>query len=416
MMSLSARFSPVLAAVIILLTPASTHAEVYFELHAHPMAPVLPDGMCQLTLELGLGANETGESLLLVDLMWEAGSGWTYQGYNASLTGEPMSFNVSEGEVYDKHRVALASAIPEPPPLTGVEKLGISIALRAPNVSLANYTLGAAALWHFNETDRTEMREANLSVLVSKPDLRVDIALSNPMPVEGDPLAVYASVYNPGGWAGGFKVEFLVDGEPRGEAPMSLGPDDLDVAEFTWTPARGDHALMVVVDPENMVDEVDEENNNATMRVRVTAPAYSPGTSGGGAGTVRPRLVLLANSIDYSLSSNLTALLKAHGIGITYINATNFSSYNTSKFVVILGGPDAYEGVGEIVREVLDEGEQGWLREKGNRGMYVKTNVWAMGQTVMVIAGSDREHTMLAVEENRLEVKKKVERGVEVAS
>jgi hypothetical protein len=135
------------------------------------------------------------------------------------------------------------------------------------------------------------------------------------------------------------------------------------------------------------------------------------GGGGDGAGTVRPRLVLLANSIDYNLSSNFTAFLEGQGIDIVYVDASNFSEYKTEKFIVILGGPDTYEGVGEIVREVLDEGEQGWLREKGNRRMYVKTSVWRMGQVVMIIAGSDRWQTRLAVEENRLVVKEKVEGG-----
>lgn len=37
--------------------------------------------------------------------------------------------------------------------------------------------------------------------------------------------------------------------------------------------------------------------------------------------------------------------------------------------------------------------------------MYVKTNVWARGQVVMIIAGSDRGQTRQAGEENNLAVK-----------
>lgn len=57
---------------------------------------------------------------------------------------------------------------------------------------------------------------------------------------------------------------------------------------------------------------------------------------------------------------------------------------------------------------MLNESEQAYLRVRGNRRMYVKTNVWARGQVVMVVAGSNREETERAGEENKLEVKKKV--------
>jgi hypothetical protein len=117
-------------------------------------------------------------------------------------------------------------------------------------------------------------------------------------------------------------------------------------------------------------------------------------------------MVLLANSIDYNLSKNFTAFLK--GINIIYTSPENFSKYKNRRFIVILGGPDAYEGVGEIVQEVLNRSEQDYLRIKGHRKMYVKTGVWTKRQVVIVIAGSDREQTMLAGNENKLAVKIKL--------
>jgi hypothetical protein len=135
----------------------------------------------------------------------------------------------------------------------------------------------------------------------------------------------------------------------------------------------------------------------------------TPTGGGGGVGVApRSKIVLLANFIDLNLSSNFTAFLEAQGINIVYVNASNFSEYKNEKFIVILGGPDAYEGVGEIVGEILDESEQGWLREKRNRGMYVKTNLWRTGQVVIIIAGSDREQTQKACEESKVEVLEKV--------
>jgi plastocyanin len=90
------------------------------------------------------------------------------------------------------------------------------------------------------------------------------------------------------------------------------------------------------------------------------------------------------------------------------VTAEDFKANREEKFIVILGGPDAYDGVGEIVQKVLSDEEAKQIREKGNRKMYVKTNVWRKGQVVHVIAGSDRNETKKAHEDNREKLDKDV--------
>jgi hypothetical protein len=138
-------------------------------------------------------------------------------------------------------------------------------------------------------------------------------------------------------------------------------------------------------------------------------PEEVTGGGGGGGAAAKPRIVLLANSIDLNLSSGFFGFLRNQGIDIVYVNASNFSDYKTEKFIVILGGPDAPEGVGEVVREVLNESEQAELRTPGAKKMYVKANVWrSYNQVVMVIAGSGRDQTREASEDNKQTVKVKV--------
>lgn len=118
----------------------------------------------------------------------------------------------------------------------------------------------------------------------------------------------------------------------------------------------------------------------------------------------KPRIVVLANSIDYALATDFFGFLGNKGIDVIHSNASDFEQYKNEKFIVILGGPDAYEGVGEIVKEVLKDDEEKYLRTKGNRKMYVKPNVWTQGQVVNVIAGSNRNETQKAHGENRADV------------
>ncbi len=108
--------------------------------------------------------------------------------------------------------------------------------------------------------------------------------------------------------------------------------------------------------------------------------------------------------MDLNFSSNFISALRSEGIEITYTAPSNFSEYKTSGFIVILGGPDAPEDVGEIIREVLMNSKQNAVRENGAKKMYIKTNVWATGQKVIVLAGSGRDQTKESHQENREQV------------
>jgi hypothetical protein len=110
-------------------------------------------------------------------------------------------------------------------------------------------------------------------------------------------------------------------------------------------------------------------------------------------------VILLANSIDYALAQDFVDYLKDKGFGVTRVEAAAFDAYKTSQFIVILGGPDAPEGVGSIVQQHLSTQEQEHLRISGNRKMYLKSY---QSQRVFVIAGSDRTQTRETHIENRV--------------
>jgi len=115
------------------------------------------------------------------------------------------------------------------------------------------------------------------------------------------------------------------------------------------------------------------------------------------------RIIVLANSIDYELAAEFFGFLGNKGMDVTHVDAAEFKDggYKEEKFVVILGGPDAPEGIGEIVQNITSSEEQDAIRQKGSRKKYVKTNTWTSGQRVMVIAGSDRNETKNTEDENQ---------------
>ena len=128
-------------------------------------------------------------------------------------------------------------------------------------------------------------------------------------------------------------------------------------------------------------------------------------------GSAAPRIVVLANDIDYDLAGDFFGFLDNKGLEIIRATADNFEEYKTESFIIILGGPDAYDGVGSIVGEILSEYENDDVRKAGARRMFVKTDPWELkpGQRVIILAGSDRQQTKRAHEENRGIVAKDVE-------
>jgi hypothetical protein len=109
-------------------------------------------------------------------------------------------------------------------------------------------------------------------------------------------------------------------------------------------------------------------------------------------------IILLSNSIDNALAEDFVDFLKKKGIKIIQVDATSFNRYENNQFIVILGGPDALEDVGSIVRQHITIQEQEYLRISGNKKMVI---VKYPTQTVFVIAGSDRNRTREAQNENR---------------
>lgn len=110
-------------------------------------------------------------------------------------------------------------------------------------------------------------------------------------------------------------------------------------------------------------------------------------------------VLVVANSIDYSLAGDFIRKLRDADLqSIIFANAENYENYlNESDVLIILGGPDAYDGIGGIVQKYLSKGEQSFLREAGNKAVYIKQE---NGRKIIIIAGSDRWLTKKAWQEN----------------
>lgn len=132
----------------------------------------------------------------------------------------------------------------------------------------------------------------------------------------------------------------------------------------------------------------------------------SQGTLAQGQGT---KVIVLANSIDGTMGQDFLQFVTGLGYTVERPPVNEFQKHAQEKYIIILGGPDAYEGVGNITRQVLSPDEQALLRSGGVGGMYLKR--YSNGQIVSVFAGSNRELTRVAQETNRAKLQEALEKG-----
>lgn len=114
------------------------------------------------------------------------------------------------------------------------------------------------------------------------------------------------------------------------------------------------------------------------------------------------RAVILANSIDWNLAGSLVDFLESEGFTVVHATAENFDQYKDEKFIIILGGHKAPEGIGEIVSELLYPEDKMYIEEKGkykywdwNARKSLKDK-WCKGQKIAIFAGNTRKETALA--------------------
>ncbi|KYK34451.1 MAG: hypothetical protein AYK18_04150 [Theionarchaea archaeon DG-70] len=102
-------------------------------------------------------------------------------------------------------------------------------------------------------------------------------------------------------------------------------------------------------------------------------------------------IVVVTNSIDYSYE--LIEFLEQY-FNVICINAEEFPFYRHHTYFVVLGGPDAPDGIGEMVQNILTAEEMDYLRTSGGYNFYMHTE---LGKVYFFLAGFDRDQTRAAI-------------------
>ena len=116
------------------------------------------------------------------------------------------------------------------------------------------------------------------------------------------------------------------------------------------------------------------------------------------------RIVILANSVDLSLAGDFIEEFRGYGFDILVVHPSGFTTQRVERMILILGGPDAYEGVGGIVSSLLNSSMISEVRRPGASFLVKLKDVWRDGQLVLIAMGSDRNMTRKAYEDGMEEI------------
>ncbi len=118
------------------------------------------------------------------------------------------------------------------------------------------------------------------------------------------------------------------------------------------------------------------------------------------------KIVVVANSIDYSLAKDFFEYLRNINIEVVHIFPEYFEEYKNEKRIVILGGHKAPEGTGDIIKKysLLYPDEMKELEKKGSAMIFKRKDIFTEGQRIIIVAGSDRYGTQKAHREFRKEI------------
>jgi hypothetical protein len=112
------------------------------------------------------------------------------------------------------------------------------------------------------------------------------------------------------------------------------------------------------------------------------------------------RLYVLGTQAGLDLAKDFLTMLYNESVPVVTITG-QFEQVKKEKYIIVLGGVREPGGLGEFVKQILTEQEQQESSKPGNEKMYVKENVFAKGQSIVVFAGADTAASAEARKKNR---------------
>jgi len=120
------------------------------------------------------------------------------------------------------------------------------------------------------------------------------------------------------------------------------------------------------------------------------APAAQPAKE---AAKEKGKLIVVTNEANYEKDKDVINFIATRGVTIERIAPSDFEKYKAEKYILVLGGPNEGDGLGDIAKQLLSPDEVNFVSQMGNKGLYLKMDKYSSAQQIIVIAGCDADAT-----------------------
>ncbi|KYC45296.1 MAG: hypothetical protein APG10_00999 [Candidatus Methanofastidiosum methylothiophilum] len=109
--------------------------------------------------------------------------------------------------------------------------------------------------------------------------------------------------------------------------------------------------------------------------------------------SAQQNVYIISNNIDVVAKPILEDYFRGYGLFPEFLAPDDINQIKGARLLIILGGPDAPFGTGQLASRYLDSLEIAFIRQKDQRFTFIKNDIFGHADRVIIIAGSEREKT-----------------------
>ncbi len=99
-------------------------------------------------------------------------------------------------------------------------------------------------------------------------------------------------------------------------------------------------------------------------------------------------LIVVASKSTYQEAQRWVDFLTKEGVDLKNVVPAEFNKHQNEEFIVLMGGMNE-PGIKDLVKKAVGAKEAAALTKKGANNMYVRSNVWGPGQSILIFAGAN---------------------------
>ena len=90
-------------------------------------------------------------------------------------------------------------------------------------------------------------------------------------------------------------------------------------------------------------------------------------------------LIVVASKAAYQDVQKWVDFLRSKHVPLKHVTPGEFANYKKEQYIILMGGVDEADGIKDLLKKALSDREFELISKEGNKGMFVKSDVWGEG-------------------------------------